>query len=111
MVGQDRDGPVSAGSCAGFRVKLDDDSLQAITRLALRELAQRVLHLDEQLALVTKRLNRITIDVAPKLTAIKGVGPEVASPAPCEAGSRSTTITAATPPSAASHPQAASPTC
>lgn len=66
-------------TCAAFRIKSDDDSLQAMTRLALRELAQRILHLDEQLALVTKRLHRITTDVAPKLTAIKGVGPEVAS--------------------------------
>ena len=66
-------------TCAGFRIKPDDDSLQAMTRLALRELAQRVLHLDEQLALVTKRLHRITAEVAPELTRIKGVGPEVAS--------------------------------
>ena len=66
-------------SCAGFRIRPDDDSLQAMTRLALRELAQRVLHLDEQLALVTKRLHRITGEIAPKLTAIKGIGPEVAS--------------------------------
>ena len=50
-----------------------------MTRLALRELAQRVMHLDEQLALITKRLNRITADVAPQLVATKGVGPEVAS--------------------------------
>ena len=66
-------------TCAAFRIKPDDDSLQAMTRLALRELAQRVMHLDQQLALVTKRLHRITTDLAPKLTAIKGVGPEVAS--------------------------------
>ena len=43
-------------TCARFRIAADDDSLKAMTRLALRELAQRVLHLDEQLALVTKRL-------------------------------------------------------
>jgi transposase len=66
-------------TCAGFRIKPDDDSLQAMTRLALRELAQRVLHLDAQLAEITKRLHRITLDVAPELTAIHGVGPEVAS--------------------------------
>ncbi len=50
-----------------------------MTRLALRELAQRTLHLTEQLAVVGKRLARITAAVAPKLMAIKGVGPEVAS--------------------------------
>ena len=31
-------------TCAAFRIGPDDDSLQAMTRLALRELAQRVLH-------------------------------------------------------------------
>jgi len=66
-------------TCAEFRIKPDDDSLQAITRLALRELAQRVRHLDEQLSLIGKRLRRITTAVAPDLLAIKGVGPEVAS--------------------------------
>ncbi len=66
-------------TCAAFRIHADDDSLQAMTRLALRELAQRIRHLDDQLALVTKRLHRITAAVAPKLMAIKGVGPEVAS--------------------------------
>jgi transposase len=66
-------------TCAAFRIAADDDSLQAMTRLALRELAQRVLHLDEQLAAVTKRLHRITADIAPKLVATTGVGPAVAS--------------------------------
>lgn len=50
-----------------------------MTRLAPRELAQRVLHLEAQLASVAKRLHRITVDVAPELTAIHGVGPEAAS--------------------------------
>ncbi len=50
-----------------------------MTRLALRELAQRVTHLDAQLAAVTARLARITLAVAPDLMAIKGVGPDVAS--------------------------------
>ncbi len=66
-------------TCAAFRIAADDDSLPAMTRLALRELAQRVVHLDIQLALVGKRLDRITRDVAPELIAIKGVGPEIAS--------------------------------
>lgn len=66
-------------TCAAFRVRTDDDSLPAIIRLTLRELAQRVLLLDAQLALVTKRLHRITAEVAPKLVAIKGVGPDTAS--------------------------------
>lgn len=55
----------------------------------MRNGAQRVLHLDEQLALVTKRLLRITTHVARKLTAIKGVGPEVASALRMTAGDAS----------------------
>jgi len=66
-------------ACAAFRISPDDDSLPAMTRLALRELAERIAHLAEQLTLVGKRLHRITAAVAPQLVAIKGVGPEVAS--------------------------------
>jgi transposase len=66
-------------TCAAFRIRGDDDSLPAVTRLSLRELAQRVQHLDAQLALVTARLRRITTQIAPALVAVKGVGPDVAS--------------------------------
>jgi len=66
-------------TCAGFRVAADDDSLAAITRLALRELAQRGLFLQEQLTQVRLRLARITEHTAPDLVALKGVGPDVAS--------------------------------
>jgi transposase len=66
-------------TCAAFRVRADDDSLSAVTRLALRELAQRVLDLDQQLKAVTRRLRRITQAIAPDLVAIKAVGPDTAS--------------------------------
>ena len=66
-------------TCAAFRIRADDDTVSAVLRLALRELAQRVLHLDQQLEDVTTRLRRITTAVAPDLVAIKAVGPEVAS--------------------------------
>lgn len=66
-------------TCAAFRISPDDDSLPAMTRLALRELAHRIAHLSEQLTLVGKRLRRITAAVAPQLVAIQGVGAEVAS--------------------------------
>lgn len=66
-------------TCAAFRIASDDDSLQAITRLALRELAQRVLLLDQQLALVRQRLQRITLATAPELMALHGAGPDTAS--------------------------------
>ena len=66
-------------TCAGFRVRSDDDSLPGILRLSLRELAQRVQHLDAQLDLVVRRLHRIAVAVAPELVALQGVGPDVAS--------------------------------
>jgi transposase len=66
-------------TCAGFRVRTQDDSLAAVTRLALRELAQRIQLLDEQLARTKARLNRITTAIAPELMARKGVGPDTAS--------------------------------
>ncbi len=66
-------------TCTGFRVAAEDDSLPAITRLALRELAQRALFLQEQLTQVRLRLARITTRTAPDLVALKGVGPDVAS--------------------------------
>jgi hypothetical protein len=50
-----------------------------VTRLALRELAQRIQLLDEQLTRTKTRLARITSDVAPQLVARKGVGPDTAS--------------------------------
>lgn len=37
-------------TCAGFRIGADDDSLPAVTRFGLRELAQRISYLHEQLA-------------------------------------------------------------
>jgi transposase len=66
-------------TCAAFRVAADDDTLLAITRLALRELAQRVLMLDEQLAQIRQRLQRITAATAPELVALHGAGPDTAS--------------------------------
>jgi transposase len=66
-------------TCAAFRVRSDDDSLPAIVRLSMRELAQRVQHLDAQLETVVRRLHRITKTVAPELVAVQGVGPDVAS--------------------------------
>ncbi|MPY85942.1 MAG: transposase [Actinophytocola sp.] len=66
-------------TCAAFRVRADDDSVAAMTRLALRELAQRVRHLDEQLDRCAQRIARITATLAPKLLELKGIGPDVAS--------------------------------
>jgi len=66
-------------TCAAFRVAADDDSLAGITRLALRELAQRVGRLQEQLHRIVVRLQRITRATAPELIATHGVGPDTAS--------------------------------
>jgi transposase len=71
--------PELVATCAGFRVRDQDDTLPAITRLALRELAGRVELLDDQLARTKTRLARITTAVAPALVARKGVGPDTAS--------------------------------
>jgi transposase len=66
-------------TCMAFRVRAADDTLGAITRFSLRELAQRVGHLDDQLDRTTVRIRRLTTALAPQLLAIKGVGPDVAS--------------------------------
>ncbi len=54
-------------------------TLAAITRFGLRELAQRVLYLTDSLNGIKLRLKRITEQVAPALTNLQGVGPDVAS--------------------------------
>lgn len=64
---------------AGFRVRPDDDTLAATTRLALRELAHRIQLLEQQRRELATRMQRITRDTAPQLVAIKGVGPDVAT--------------------------------
>ena len=61
-------------TCANFRIGADDDSLPAITRLALRELAQRALFLQEQLTQVRLRLARITAQTAPDLVELAPLG-------------------------------------
>jgi transposase len=66
-------------TCLAFRVRANDDTLGAITRFSLRELAHRVAHLDDQLERTTARIGRVTMALAPQLLAIKGVGPDVAS--------------------------------
>jgi len=65
--------------CSGFRIPADDDSLNAITRLSLRDLAHRILFLDASREQTRRRLDRITNKVAPDLLAINGVGPDVAA--------------------------------
>jgi transposase len=66
-------------TCAAFRVPDTDDTLPAVTRLALRELARRIQHLDQQLARTKTRLARITTTTAPELLARHGVGPDTAA--------------------------------
>ena len=64
--------------CAAFR-PADRDDLLAITKLALRNLARRVAELDEEIALLNTRRRRITTNVAPRLVAAHGIGPDTAS--------------------------------
>jgi len=54
-------------------------ALAAVTRFALRELAQRARYLDDQLQGIKLRLKRITEHVAPALTELKGVGPDASA--------------------------------
>jgi transposase len=71
--------PQLVATCAAFRVRADDDSLLAVTRLALRELGQRIVALQQQLQRLGQRLARITTAAAPDLVAVNGVGPDVAA--------------------------------
>ena len=66
-------------TCAGFRVRADDDSLPAMIRLSLRELAGRIQLLQAQKTTVTTRMRSITTDLAPELVAKPGVGPDTAT--------------------------------
>jgi transposase len=66
-------------TCAAFRVRPEDDSLAAIFRLSLRELAQRIAVLQEQNRTLTARMRRITTALAPALVAKTGVGPDTAT--------------------------------
>ncbi len=66
-------------TCSAFRISDKDDSLAAMMRLSMRELARRIELLEAQLKTVVARLHRITKTTAPRLVAIQGVGPDVAS--------------------------------
>jgi transposase len=66
-------------TCSAFRIADSDDSLAAVMRLSMRELARRIVLLEAQLKTVVARLRRITKTTAPQLVAIQGVGPDVAS--------------------------------
>jgi len=66
-------------TCAAFRVRAEDDSLNSILRLSMRELAQRILLLEEQNRTVRDRMHRITTELAPDLVAKTGVGPDTAT--------------------------------
>ncbi|MCW2777846.1 MAG: family transposase, partial [Frankiales bacterium] len=66
-------------TCAGFRVRADDDTVAAITRLTLRELAHRIAFLDDQLKTATTRLQRLASSFAPDLISKTGIGPDTSS--------------------------------
>ena len=65
--------------CAGLAVddKRLSDPVQA-TKTALRAVAERVQHLDTEIAQADKQLRPIVEKTAPRLSALFGVGPEVA---------------------------------
>lgn len=78
--------PELVATCAAFRVRAEDDSLFAVTHLAMRELAKHIQLVDEQLARPKIRLSRITAAAAPELVACKGIGPDTASNIRARAG-------------------------
>ncbi len=69
-----RSRPGLVTACAGFRVRADDDTLPAITRLALRD-SPGVQLPDDQLARTKARLKRTTSALAPALVARKNRRP------------------------------------
>jgi transposase len=71
--------PQLVRTCAAFRIKAQDDSLDGTTRYVLRELAQRISTLEAQLKATTTRLRRLTTATAPELVACHGIGPDTAS--------------------------------
>jgi transposase len=64
--------------CAGLRPGTPSDPGTA-TRVALRTLARRVRALDKELAATVAEIDRLTLERAPALRAIFGVGPDVAA--------------------------------
>ena len=67
------------GVAFGAVTDIDDDTLAAVMRLSMRELAQRVLFLDVQTQDVLTRMRRIATTTAPDLIAKVGVGPDTAA--------------------------------
>jgi transposase len=65
-------------TAAAFR-PADRDDLTAITKLALRGLARRVLDLDEEISALEVRRRRLTTRIAPELCAAFGIGPDTAT--------------------------------
>jgi len=64
--------------CTGYRPAERDD-LVAITKLALRELATRILDLSAQIRRLEQRRARLVKATAPALMSIYGVGPDTAA--------------------------------
>ena len=56
-----------------------DDPVEAMTRLALRELARRISDLNAQIARLEARLLPLAADASPALMGLNGVGPHVAA--------------------------------
>lgn len=56
-----------------------DDAVEAMTRLALRELARRISDLDAQIVRLEARLLPLAAQASPALMGLKGVGPHVAA--------------------------------
>jgi transposase len=68
-------GPRLVRSCAGFRLGSPVDPTEA-TKLVLRSLAKRYLALRNEVHALDRELERLTVEAAPALLVLFGVGPD-----------------------------------
>lgn len=64
----------------GWRPGGNPASLTAVSKLALRSLARRYLHLTEEISTLDTHLTRLINPTVPQLLEVKGIGPTLALP-------------------------------
>jgi len=65
--------------CSRFRPGSNPSDLAGATKLALRSLARRHLHLSAEISELDVEISRLVSEAAPQLLALPGVGPDVAA--------------------------------
>lgn len=64
---------------SGFRLSGSPDTVEAATKFALRSVARRYQHLQEEIKELDEQLNRLVEQAAPELVAVDGVGTDTAA--------------------------------